>query len=83
MPDMENFRREMFYGEIKFFNQLKKYGFITEKNTGKEFFFLRKDTAIRDERIISHLPVSFSVLAEPHEETGRNRRAILVQEIIF
>ena len=57
-------KRELYFGEIKFYNRQKMYGFITEHGTGTEYFFMKKDAAIRDERLISYLPVSFSTIAE-------------------
>jgi len=75
------FKREISYGEIKFYNRKKKYGFITETESGNEFFFMNKDAAIQEERLICYLPVSFSIFNEPLDNPIKNRRAILVREI--
>jgi len=75
------FIREISYGEIKFYNRQKKYGFITESESGTEFFFMNKDAAIKEEYLISFLPVSFSVIDEDAGYKIKNKRAILVREM--
>ena len=80
----QKLNRETYFGEIKFFKSDKNYGFITECESGDDFFFLRKDVALKNEDILSHLPVSFSLKDDVDPKTGIEiKRAVLVKEVKF
>jgi len=84
MSDFEKnimMKRETFYGEIKVY--MKGYGFITEYTTGQDYFFLKRDVGLKEEEILPHLPVSFSLLDDRDPETDKPvKRGILIREYV-
>ena len=61
-------------GTVKFFNEDKGFGFITENNTGKEFFV--HVSALQDATLLKNDKVSFDI-----EETPRGFKAVNVVTI--
>ena len=67
-------------GEITYFKREKKYGFIRDTESDREFFFMASDVALDPIDILAGTPVTFKVKKDVNPSNGNNTlRAYLVR----
>lgn len=61
------------FGKVKFFNDVKKYGFISDNNDGKEYFFHVSGTL---DKVMKDDQVAYDL-----ESTDRGVKAVNVKRV--
>ena len=61
------------FGKVKFFNDVKKYGFISDNNDGKEYFFHVSGTL---DKVMKDDLVAYDI-----EPTDRGEKAVNVKRV--
>ena len=75
-------KRNIYYGEIKFFRRDQNYGFITERDSQEDYFFRGNDVRMKKEEIVDFLPVSFMVREDCDPKTRKkSMRAVVIKEV--